>query len=1045
MFFDPPACLTDGGSLVSQTRPLKVVPDYRGRSAEAKGEGDSVELEKSLADSRKRARAWISQREEEQQGRGIAPWRPRKRHRVASGEVLMDIDNMLQSASLGRISLQTFAIPEASERTDPTTWPSLSIARDGGSDLCCPVSFLQRHLKLNVDETPDPSHLGWRAVIAALKRSDLWSHMTVMMCVWNTPHGAWCDDTRYRQVLSALNEKALCENPHDDVLFQELLSDMLDDMRIRHKAGDPVIVEEMWATMLEDGPWRKKGARLTSNRFLGTIEAAVNESRKWSMREYVYTYVCLELDMFKKQKLYKARRPQVPQAPQNGSDKAKTKDPTAELKLLKAACENSMVLAAMTLMNKVNRSWTRIVAFACKPCLDWHSEQNRQLRSAQAGLDWLSSQIRGGFWSHMNSIGEVLADSSDLEGIGISSTFTGPLAGTKNDAKGEAILQCELASKLGDLVLSLFQCRLRRFLWLLRGWPARTAVMVKGGDSACAERATNDLRTDYNAWQEFKAMNSGIAADMYARSIFELTTVQQTVQAMVANDWVISESTSEMFRMKCSRLVGTQLIEDGFREQRRKEQVGQHKQGRPQALMQTLIQNRVINERHSFREACCDERLLLRGAAMPQTVFHPQKQGWTRLKEIVSYDRSGPWWSTSPEGHCMPYADLDATLFVLRRRKAGLLKARWMSCMLRGMRVLIREKKTKSWFFCIGDFGDTAAYAWPAELVTLAGSSVAYVPSVKVRSLQDLLVVLVLDDDTYEALQFEWVAPVEIWARHPSMQGRPETEQVVALPTGRPASLLDCACRSGLYDFGKHLLDLIAHLLGLNPKGKTVFELCFDIVKTKLKLDDDEAVLSCLLHRVAAQRSKASASHEEVLQMIEIDGMDQEMEKQVKEDQKDRERLIATAKEFHTEWAQRKQRVASARGAASSSSSSTGKRDRKKQPGGDRPRYPAEAPMELAVLQKNVAQLCPQGGGGGHIWRGNGSATWQCHFPPFSRRSFAARVHGEKLAIMKCLRYLWECFNLTNARPETECPIRGIFDDCESPGGLEVATRASGD
>jgi hypothetical protein len=46
--------------------------------------------------------------------------------------------------------------------------------------------------------------------------------------------------------------------------------------------------------------------------------------------------------------------------------------------------------------------------------------------------------------------------------------------------------------------------------------------------------------------------------------------------------------------------------------------------------------------------------------------------------------------------------------------------------------------------------------------------------------------------------------------------------------------------------------------------------------------------------------------------------------------------------------------------------------------------------------QKQAAAMCPPGG---HIWRGYSSRSWQCHLPPWSRKSYPVDVYDPDEAI----------------------------------------------
>lgn len=123
----------------------------------------------------------------------------------------------------------------------------------------------------------------------------------------------------------------------------------------------------------------------------------MKEEKVWSQREFVYTYLCLELDMLKDRKLVRTKAVDQPQAGAGGSggDRVRMRDAGAELKLLKANCQNAMVLACMSYMNKTNRALTRLISFVSKPCLDWHADQNRRLRDTDSSIAWTIEQGAG--------------------------------------------------------------------------------------------------------------------------------------------------------------------------------------------------------------------------------------------------------------------------------------------------------------------------------------------------------------------------------------------------------------------------------------------------------------------------------------------------------------------------------------------------------------------------------------------------------------------------------------------------------------------------
>ena len=142
--------------------------------------------------------------------------------RRAAEKWIKAIDHQLQLAGLPGLSL--FEVSGEQEAPQHwSRWRHLSIGMDMGSDGLAAANFLQRELKLVLDITPDPSHLLWRGVQAALKSAGLYGFA---LPAFNLPHGPWSEDVRYVQVKVALDNVLAHENPSTCPLFSELLGCM---------------------------------------------------------------------------------------------------------------------------------------------------------------------------------------------------------------------------------------------------------------------------------------------------------------------------------------------------------------------------------------------------------------------------------------------------------------------------------------------------------------------------------------------------------------------------------------------------------------------------------------------------------------------------------------------------------------------------------------------------------------------------------------------------------------------------------------------------
>jgi hypothetical protein len=88
------------------------------------------------------------------------------------------------------------------------------------------------------------------------------------------------------------------------------------------------------------------------------------------------------------------------------------------------------------------------------------------------------------------------------------------------------------------------------------------------------------------------------------------------------------------------------------------------------------------------------------------------------------------------------------------------------------------------------------------------------------------------------------------------------------------------------------------------------------------------------------------------------------------------------------------------------------------------PAFPAEG-----LDQKAASALCPPGGS---IWRGTSDGRWQCHYPPYKRKSFPWSVYGFDGAAKMCLQHLWTLYLEDQGQAVCACPVPGLFSTSQS-------------
>ena len=118
----------------------------------ARDEGEKPEeVRNMLREERKRKRHWLSKNPR-------LSWRPKKRYRFSGYKWLNEVNSAIP-VSTDQPGLEAFKLADnILDRGPPETWPRLTIAADRGADGVTALGFCRRHLKLNVDYTPDPSH-----------------------------------------------------------------------------------------------------------------------------------------------------------------------------------------------------------------------------------------------------------------------------------------------------------------------------------------------------------------------------------------------------------------------------------------------------------------------------------------------------------------------------------------------------------------------------------------------------------------------------------------------------------------------------------------------------------------------------------------------------------------------------------------------------------------------------------------------------------------------------------------------------------------------
>lgn len=136
--------------------------------------------------------------------------------------------------------------------------------------------------------------------------------------------------------------------------------------------------------------------------------------------------------------------------------------------VLKRAAKNLLVVSTLMLAGESNQVRQRATLAVMTPLEKWHGTQNAFLRKTTATLPWLVAQLRGEFWDPLIAICRVLRSPGNLRHIGFAvgrGDWLGSDPGSSFDD--------DYAENLGSLALAALGCRMRRCLWMLKGWDCR--------------------------------------------------------------------------------------------------------------------------------------------------------------------------------------------------------------------------------------------------------------------------------------------------------------------------------------------------------------------------------------------------------------------------------------------------------------------------------------------------------------------------------------------------------------------------------------------
>ena len=986
----------------------------------AQGAQVAQEIHGELTDIRLRQSRWLRKHK----AAGKVDWRPRKRHRVSAWRWLRAIDH--QCCLAMGTGLQHFKQAESlSERGPWDTWPCLSIALDCGTDGLAAISAATRKLNMNLDFTPDQSHLCWRGIIAALKACKLWVFMLTSMLAGNTAHGPWNDDLRYQQTKEAMDTLMAHEAPECSPLFMALVQDMAFDLQETMEFDMQDLPKQLWDHLKEAKPWLRKGTKSNLNRFLSAILQGSREAHLFSLRAFIYTYCVLELDMVHTPKFRKAfvKEPtmEAGQAPTRMTDPAE--------KALRGACQNQMVVAAMFYSDNCNKYTVRMIVRVCRPIMLWYEQQSAELRSASASRVWMLRQMQGEFMTNCFQVHTTLTSEADMQWIGFIIPKLKHSQFTLNEI--EMSQQEDLATSMGRLSMQLIGCRLRRELWMLAGWPAKALLLL---DAARADDVLASFRQASADFQVLKTLQDDTAGvkKVLHRSVFHHVSVQQLCLMLEESEFTVTPKVARFIQDRFSRIICSQIDEDAFQRQKNwKKQGFATLYSRPEKSFAIPIVKKVLSDVHGYQEIAQLSEPIPADLQLPRDAFEAKGQSDAFLmKDIVNCKPTPEWYSPSAENLGVQHADLALIRQTLEQDKACMMPNAWLGCLANASHDFVLRlagQHPGPWYAGLTHLSDSACLVWPMLERGVPGTS--FTMFTAAPSQAEPVMITIFDLDLWEARAYKWRSPAWQWnmfAASSSSESMPTGVRAVA--DGLTMPLLRLCAEQAFFSLPKSTLDHLANHIGAEPqKAGDMFASLMSLLKHVLNDFSHEQHLKIAERRLGNMSHEMSACVEELLELDEgMQMLEPEDEQELRREMQQRDNREIVIKGFAQALQEERRKKLPSKATAQSTAKAGGYKGLKELPTG-------------TIDQKDARKLVPPGG---YIWRSNTDGRWQGHFPPMPRTSYSWAVHGHRGAAVRVLQDLWGSWCTLHGFDTTDAPVAGLWGALDEGSGGAAASSS---
>ena len=698
-------------------------------------------------------------------------------------------------------------------------------------------------------------------------------------------------------------------------------------------------------------------------------------------------------------------------------------------------CKDGLNLGIVMLGDVDNKIRQRIIMTGTMPTRVWHGVCSSKTRSVDENYNWALGQAKGGYWDHLV---ETLSVWSDLEKISFCGMCVSLSAADLDRQLEDPFFseQDDWATMLGTYTLNLCGHRLRRTLWLLRGWPAKAILM---SDAEAGPSAVELFKADEARFNDVVApLTSRHGRTMQRRSVFKQPAVTQISKVLQINGWDCNRDGAHSFFMRRSRagMVTTLVAEESFKRQRIEQDKGYNNEcAEERTWLALLNRHGIMSNEHRYKPVP-DTLNVSRATRFTKDVYYPTVKGNghpSGLTGVAGFASSPAWFSPTPFSMNAIYGDLEVSAFCERTEQLDVIDHSFLATLLRSPNLIVRREGSCVNMFSLGDVAGQSGLGWPAgvgsDFLNGGVERLYYWPLLDAALVRELNWIVVVNINEWRATPFRFASPArmmrEALEHHGDANLVPgDRKQILAIATGPEDTLLRTVALNCVAGLALDFLVRLARFLGCEGPVDTMFNVCSTLLLFIFPGEDEGWYLNILEKRLWT----TAPNIEELLAVdAALDVLAPDDRHKLESEQSKQSSHEVSKRAYRDSYSRRRQAHRERAGGGEGSGGGGAGGGAGAAGGAARPSIRAwhDAP-DMHIEQSAVNLFMPQGAS---VWRDGSRRKWHFHPRPASRFHRKWDDYGEAGAAWRGVRECWRLYKAMKLITPADCPFDGIFDD----------------